>query len=252
MFAARRIVSFHGGAAGRIFARVVPNERTMTPDDPCAAVPPALWHAVPLHYAPHLFATGALFSKNRLKAAGLPIQPRSSAWRRDTRLGLSGYVHLSLSPRTPLLADKRRKGYPHLLIAFDAAAVFALPGTALLPFNTKAWRHRDDFAPVTNADEKTALLEARRAGRHPSLEVLVPGALALAPHVRALHAASEAEADWLRAFARVVPYPAELPLFTSPGLFAPGPAPDLSAHADYQCACRAAGVLLAPPDLPFD
>lgn len=226
----------------------------MTPDDPCAAGPPALWHAVPLHYAPHLFATGALFSKDRLKAAGLPIQPRPSAWRRDTRLGLSGYVHLSLSPRTPLLADKRRKGYPHVLLAFEAAGVLALPGTALLAYNTKAWRHRDDFAPVTNADEKAALLETWRRGRHPSLEVLVPGALPLAGNAAALHTASAVEADWLRAFRDEAAFglAAEPPISVSPGLFPPGPEPDLSAHADYLRACRAAGVLLAPFDLPFD
>lgn len=214
--------------------------------------PVLLWHVVPLHYAPHLLATGALFSKDRLKSDGLPIRPRPSAWRRDTRLGLARFVHLSLSPRTPLLRDKRCKGYPHVLISFNAAAVFALPGVALLAYNTKAWRHRDDFAPVTETGEKAALLEAWRAGRYPSLEVLAPGTLPLAANAVALHTASAAEADWLLAFTDVFFWPAVPSLVTSPDRFPLGPEPDLSVHAEYLRACRKAAALLAPPDLPFD
>lgn len=214
--------------------------------------PALLWHAVPLHYAAHLLATGALFSKNRLKAAGLPIQPRPSAWRRDIRLGLSGYVHLSLASDTPLLVDKRRKGYPHVLVAFAAEVVFALPGAALLAYNTKAWRHRDDFAPVTDAAAKENLLGAWRAGRHPSLEVLVPGALPLAGNAVALYAASGIEADWLRGCGETFAWQGEPPLVIRADLFPAGPAPDLSAHENYLRACRDAAALLAPPDLPFD
>lgn len=218
--------------------------------------PETLWHALPLHYAPHLLASGALMSKERLRALGLPVRPRPSAWRRDTRLGLAGFVHLSLAPKTPLLKDKRRKGYAHVLVAFDAPAVFALlpGGVALLRYNTKAWRHRDDFLPVTGEREKAALLAAWRAGRHPSLEVLVPGALPLAGHAVALHAASAAEADWLRAFRAQAAFglAAEPPLLVSPERFPPGPEPDLGAHHAYRRTCCSAGALLAPPDLPFD
>ena len=97
--------------------------------------PPRFWHTTPLHYVPHLLQSGGLLSKARLAATGLPIRPRPTALRRDRKLGLADFVHLSLAPRTPLLADKRARGYPHVLLEFEAA-VADLPGAAYLPFNT--------------------------------------------------------------------------------------------------------------------
>ena len=150
-------------------------------------------------------------------------------------------------------AKSARSPYP------ATRAVSAWPRTSTrrlltVPFNTKAWRHRDDFAPVAGANEKAALLAAWRAGRHPSLEVLVPNALPLAGNAVALHTASATEADWLRAFRAETGFglAAGLPLIVSPDLFPPGPEPDLSAHAGYLRDCRTAGTLLTPPDLPFD
>ena len=88
-------------------------------------------------------------------------------------LGLADYVHLSLTPQTPLLADKLRRGYPHALLVFDAETVQALPETALLPYNTKSWHGRAAFAPVTDPMERAALLRRHaETGRCPSLEVL--------------------------------------------------------------------------------
>ncbi len=215
------------------------------------SLPLRFWHATPLHYVPHLLLSGGLLSKARLKAAGLPIRPRPTAVRRDWKLGLADYIHLSPAPVTPLLADKRARGFAHVLIEFDAA-VAELPGTGFLKFNTKSWRHREAFLPVAPPEEKAALLHAWRGGKYPSLELLVPGALPLAPYSPGLHAVSETEAAWISAFAAVPGISWFPPIFVTPGHFPPGPAPDLSPHAAYLAACLAVGAVLPPPELPFD
>jgi len=214
----------------------------------------ALWHATPLHYLPRLLASGALLSQGKLAEAGDGVRPRPTAAGRVRRLGLAGFVHLSLVPRTPLLADKRAKGYPHALLRFDRAGVLALPGAALLKFNTKAWRHRDDFVPVKGGEAMAALLEEHAAGRYPSLEVLAAGGLPLSPLCRELHVASEPEAAWVRGLLGegVVALPRGVAFCLSPGLFPAGSEPDLTPLVAYSDACRAAGAVLPPPDLPFD
>ena len=213
--------------------------------------PRSFWHTTPLHYVPYLLLSGGLLSKARLLSAGLPVRPRPTALRRDTKLGLADFVHLSLAPRTPLLADKRARGYVHVLLEFGGE-VAVLPGAAFLAFNAKAWRHREAFVPITAPEEKAAFLEAWRGGRYPSAELLVPGALPLAPHVRALHMATEAEAAWLRGFLEAVPLSGVPALRTSPDLFPHGAALDLSPLDPYRDACAQAGAVLPPPDLPFD
>jgi len=209
-----------------------------------------LWHATPLHYVPYLLATGALLSQARLAAEHLPVRPRPTAAARVRRLGLAGYVHLSLSPRTPLLADKRGRGWPHVLLQFPAN-LLEFPGVSLLKYNTKAWRHRDDFVPVTNPEGRAALLEEHRAGRYPSLEVLIPDRLPLSA-ARALHAPGPAELELVHSLGEP---PLALPLpetCVSPDLFPLGAEADLDATAAYFRACAAAGRVLPPPDLPFD
>jgi hypothetical protein len=209
-----------------------------------------LWHTVPLHYLPYLLESGALLSAARLQAEGHPIRPRPTAIARKTKLGLADYVHLSLKSRTPLLADKRAKGYPHALIAWDRAAVLALPGVGLLRFNTKRWAHRDDFLPVTDPEEKAALLTAQARGRYPSLEVLVPERLPLVPGLAVgLYFASEAERE---AVAPVVGCTG-LPVHVSRERFG-GEAVDvdLAPVRAYIADCVAAGKVGAPPSLPFD
>jgi hypothetical protein len=213
--------------------------------------PVRYWHTTPLHYIPHLLQSGALLSKARLLAAGSPIRPRPTAVRRDRKLGLADYVHLSLVPRTPLLAHKRAHGFPHLLLEFDAA-VADLPGAAYLPFNTKSWRHRDDFVPITAPEAKAAFVAAWRSGKYPSAELLVPGALPLTPHAWALHAATEPEAEWIHAMAAAVSLTTTLLIRVSPEHFPHSPAPDLGPHHAYLSACALVGRVLPPPDLPFD
>ena len=161
------------------------------PMDASARPPSYLYHVAPLHYLPSILRDGALYAQSVL--AGRGIAPRATAARRDRMLGLADYVHLSLKSQTPLLADKLRRGYPHALLVFDAAPVQALPETALLPFNTKAWRGRAAFAPVTDPAERTALLRRHsETGRCPSLEVLIKYGLDLT-HAREIAFLTDAE-----------------------------------------------------------
>lgn len=209
------------------------------------------WHVTPLHYAPHLLATGRLYSQDRLKGLNLPVRPRPTAVRRDRKLKLTGFIHLSLSPRTPLLAHKRSLGYPHVLLEFTPETAF-LPGAAYLRFNAKAWSHRDDFVPITEAAEKAAFLEAWRSGRFRSAELLIPDELPLVPFACALHAPSEAEAEWLSGILATLRLPSPLPINCDASLFPAGPEPDLTSYCRYREECQSAGLLLPPPDLPFD
>jgi hypothetical protein len=108
------------------------------------------------------------------------VSPRRTAQRRDLMLGLGDYVHLSPRPASPLLADKITKGYPHAVLVFDGPAVLGLADTAVLPYNTKAWRTRSAYAPVTDPGQREALLNSYLSGyRLPSLEILVKYGLSL-------------------------------------------------------------------------
>ena len=214
------------------------------PDTP-ALPPAAYWHATPLHYLPHLVQTGALFAGRELMRRGLPIRPRPTVVRRDRKLGLDAYVHFSLVPVTPLLADKMQKGYPHVLIEF-AATVADLPGAGYLLYNPKSWRHRDDFAPRTDPADKARFLVDWQAGKYPSAELLVPGTVPLAPHAVHLHYASREALTWGAAFA------SDLPASVSPEHFPAPAAFDFAPLHAYARACTDAGFVLPPPDLPFD
>ncbi len=211
-----------------------------------------LWHVTPLFYVPYLLQTGAIFSAARLGRDKHPILPRPSAIRRKTRLGLADFVHLSPVPITPLLRDKRTKGYSHVLIAFDRVAVLAMPSVALLRFNTKRWAHRDDFIPVTDAAEKECTWAEYGAGKYPSLEVLVPGSLPLVPYAVALHVATLAEGERLKGLAAALNIAAP-PVWVSPALFPLPEAPaDFAGTDEYFTRCLLAGAVLPPPLLPFD
>lgn len=209
------------------------------------------WHAAPLHYIPHILASGCLYSQDELRSRKLPIRPRPTAEKRDRKLRLSRFVHLSFAARTPLLVNKLAKGYPHALLAFDAA-LLTTPNAALIKYNAKAWRHREDFIPAYDSDAKTAIIEEWRQGQYPSAELLIEAALPLGPHGTALYLASGEEARWLCGLMESLKLTVPLPVMVSPGVFPTGEALDLSAHARYAEACRAAGILLPPPDLPFD
>lgn len=214
----------------------------------------SLFHVTPLHYLPHILQDGALYSQSVL-AGHAGITARTTARRRDRMLGLADYVHLSLSSETPLLADKLAKGYPHALLVFDRAGILALPQTALLPYNTKAWHAKADFAPVTDRAEQAALLRRHtEEGRYPSLEVLVKYGLDLHSLTEIVFLTSAEHAlciDLLSALG----ISATAPLRVDAGMFPPCAAykpVTMNALASYFAACAEAGTLLAPPAIPFD
>lgn len=211
----------------------------------------SLYHAAPLHYLPHILQSGALYPQSVLAARG--ILPRRTAARRDRMLGLQDWVHFSLDADTPLLRDKFARGYPHALLVFDRATVLSLPHVALLPFNTKAWRSRAACQPVTDAVEMADLLRRRaETGRFPSLAVLVRYGLGFEALTQiAFPDAASYEAVSALGNALALPIPA--PLTLAPALFPALPPPPLSeALLEYFAACRVAGTLLPPPELPFD
>lgn len=215
--------------------------------------PDCLYHAAPLHYLLRIARDGALYPQSVL--AGRGIRPRASAARRDRMLGLADWVHLSLRAHTPLLADKLRRGYPHALLVFDRAAVLALPSTALLPYNTKAWFDKAAYAPVTDPAQRQALLHAHaQHGRYPSLEVLVKYGLGLGSLKTIAFCAEEEHVQTRQTLAAMgVPVPAAL--CVCPALF---PHADeyrpttQSLVFDYFAACRDAQAVLPPPPLAFD
>src|SRR5579883_1492189 len=115
----------------------------------------ALYHITPLHYLPSILSARALYAKSVLAATG--IAPRATAKRRDRMLALSDYVHFAFTLKTPILTDKLKKGYPHAVLIFDGYTLAQMPGHALLPYNTKAWRTRAAYTLVTEDDEKARL-----------------------------------------------------------------------------------------------
>jgi hypothetical protein len=150
-----------------------------------------------------------------------------------------------------LLADKLVRGYPHVLVEF-AGGVADQPGAAFLRYNARAWRHREDFAPITQPDEKAEFLQAWCVGRFPSAELLIPDELPLQPFALAIHVATDQEEGWIQRLRAQIPLPIAPPIQRSPDLFPLQTAIDLTDYAAYAAACLAAGRVLPPPDLPFD
>lgn len=214
-------------------------------------LPEAYYHATPLHYAPHLLRTGILYSQRQIKALGLPVRPRPTAEKRDRKLGLDRFVHLAFEPVTPLLADKLLRRMPHVLVEF-APSVMEREGAALVRYNAKAWRHREDFTPVFDASDKAVVLEGWQTGKYPSVELLISDRLPLLPEARTVHTATGAEFLWLLRLITGVGLPTIPPVRLSPDRFPALEPPDLGPQEQYAAACLALGELLPPPDLPFD
>ena len=210
-----------------------------------------LWHTTPLFHLPHLLSTGAIYSATEIAARGLPVRPRPSAIARKRKLGLANYVHLSPRSRTPLLHDKQIKGYPHVLLAFRRGETLALPGVALLKYNTKRWAHRDDFVPITGAEAMATIWAEHGAGKYPSLEVLLPASLPVSL-VADIHVASDTEAELLRSVAAALSLPATAILVSPERFPVPSAASDLTAVRTYFGQCESVGRVLPPPALPFD
>jgi hypothetical protein len=215
--------------------------------------PEHLYHAAPLHYVPAILESGALLPAADLLARG--IRPRASAARRDRKLGLQVYAHLSPKSWTPLLADKLRKGYPHALFVFDGPGVLALPGAAVVPYNPKSWRHREDFAPVSDPAERALLLKAYQSGKYPSLEIVMPGPVPLSL-ATGLAFAEPDERRTVEDVLSAAGIACGVPMTTDPDRFPPLAQPyratTLAETAAYFDSCRAAGRLLPTPDIPFD
>jgi len=211
-----------------------------------------LYHATPLHYLPHILSSGALYAKS--VTAGQGVTPRQSAVRRDTMLGLTDWVHLSLRPDTPLLKDKLARGYPHALLTFDRAAVLALPEVALLPYNTKAWHSKAAYVPITDAAEKADMLRVHdETHRYPSLEVLVHYGLDFA-HLQTILFPDEEERQWIIALMAALNCKRPVALEYAADVFPPyhcGGETRLATQGHFT-ACRTAGLLLPPPLIPFD
>ena len=213
---------------------------------------PYLYHATPLHYLPHIIASGVLYARS--VTAGQGIRPRQSAVRRDTMLGLSDWVHLSTRPDTPLLRDKLVRGYPHALLQFYRAAVLSLPEVALLPYNTKAWHSKADYVPVTDAAEKAEMLRVHdKASRYPSLEVLVHYGLDFA-HLQKIVFPDNEERQWIIALLAALNCSLPAALVYAGDLFPPYNCGGETriATSDYFAACHEANLLLSPPPIPFD
>lgn len=209
-----------------------------------------LWHAPPLHYVPAILASGALCPKADLTAPG--ILPRRTAKKRDGMMGLTGFVHFSLTPATPLLRDKLRRGYPHALFAFDGGALADLPH-ALLPYNTKAWRSRCCYAPVTHSWDKLRLLRGHdEQGRFPSLEFLARGRVPLGAAARIVFA-TDIESNQVAHLAASLDLTLPAPLVTDDSLLPPNYHPATGDAIEmYFEACRMAGRVLPPPEIAFD
>lgn len=211
------------------------------------------WHAAPLHYLPHILVDHALYAQSVLAPRG--IRPRATAARRDRMLGLADYIHLSTSPHTPLLAQKMARGYAHVLLPFPRDAVLSLPGVALLPYNTKAWRAKAAYVPVTDPDQQRDLLnDHRRKTRCPSLEILVKYGLGLETLAQVAFVC-EAEREAASALLGALNLPPPAPLCVTPELFplrgayCPTTQEPIFAYFD---ACREAGAILPPPEIAFD
>ncbi|HEY3329527.1 MAG TPA: hypothetical protein VGK19_05860 [Capsulimonadaceae bacterium] len=209
-----------------------------------------VYHAAPLHYLPSIFADGALYAKDILHSRR--IQPRVTAVKRDHMLGLGEYVHFSFNPVNPLLIDKLTRGYPHAVLVFDAATLLQLPGSAVLPYNTKAWRSKRHFPLVTGGDEAAAFVRnAQATCRTPSMELLVKYGASLSNGLIETRFTTDIEREMFGDMA------------TATGINCPSPCVVVRPAPRYQPvtlwqvqqyydACAAAGAVIPPPDLPFD
>jgi len=211
----------------------------------------SLYHVAPLHYLPSILRDRALYAKSVLAARG--VAPRATAKRRDNMLALADYVHFAFDLSTPILADKLNKGYPHAVLIFDAFALGELPGHALLPYNTKAWRTRAAYALVTDSWEKSRLLHRHDSFRElQSLEFLVKYGVGLEALLSVAFVSASEQAAVERLCGDLsIPVGAKIHVESAlaPPAYFPATGKDIES---YFAACRAAGEVLKPPAIPFD
>jgi hypothetical protein len=212
-----------------------------------------LYHVTPLHYLPMILQDRALYAQSVTALKG--ILPRASAFRRDRMLGLNDYVHLSLTPHTPLLADKLKKGYPHALLIFSSAEVMDLPEVALLKYNPKSWQSRIAFQPVFEPSERIALWRRHHElKQYRSLEVLVKYGLSI-DLLKTIVFLTEDEREMMAETLERTALPCSYHLQVNPDLFPRSGGYYATTGADvasYLVKCQQAGYVLAPPAIPFD
>jgi hypothetical protein len=150
-----------------------------------------VYHYAPLHYLPFIARSGALLSKERLRAAGHDTSHfRSTSRRQDGERGFADYVHLTLTQSPPILLAKISRGFPHFEIQIPAARLeerefhlcryniaksrYLLRPGATSPVESAAngWFHGDKQLPTAETPEQcAALLDA--SSRDDMIEVLV-------------------------------------------------------------------------------
>jgi len=197
---------------------------------------------------PRILDDGALYPKSVLDERG--IAPRSSAQVRDRALGLANYVHLAMKMHTPLLRDKLRKGFAHAVLVMDGSGVFSVPGVGLLTQNTKAWRERAAYDPLTEPSEIAALLKQWQYGRRRGLEVLVPYGLSL-QHIVEIAFFHQEHLDVLSRYIRQAHADKSWELTLAPGSTVAAASMSVEL-VQYLEDCLSLGSAPQPPHIPFD
>ncbi len=213
----------------------------------------ALYHTAPLHYVPRILQTGMLLPKSALAADR--IAPRASAKKRDFLLSLQDYVHFSFRLDTPLLAHKTSLGYAHAVFEFDAQQLCSLQLTALLTFNTKAWRSRSDCKLIEGPQEQAHVLDRHfRLGKFPSLEFLVRYGVDIGANtVRAIHFIDKVEENMLSNVCSDLALPCPQLRSIADNSALPLYAPSTrNAVVQYFDACSGSHAVLPPPQIAFD
>jgi len=197
------------------------------------------YHITPLHYLPSILTDGTLFAKDVLQSRA--ILPRATAFRRDRMLGLGCYVHFGFQASSPLFIDKLKKGYPHVLLVFDASTLTGISGSGLLAGNTKAWKSKAALRLQPMAITKPA----------PRTELLVKYAAGLEGLDRMLFT-TDIEREMIERLIDRLQLDIRAPLTTRlPQGITYRPV-HLDIIARYFEACAAAHAVLRPPDIPFD
>lgn len=138
----------------------------------------ALWHATPIDNLPAILSMRKLLASPQWIPAN--TNPTPARRTRRPRHRPEG-VYLALEACTPFVEWHRQNKIPVVQLLF-APDLIRHPDTALVRCNGKAWRHRDDFNPVQDPVERTAILEEWASGKWRSLECLIPRELNLDRH----------------------------------------------------------------------
>ena len=140
--------------------------------------PRALWHVTPLENLEDILRGQCLLPLTN-HSDHLPHPPRAGKTRLRRRQG--NVVYLAPTARSRFHRWHVREGIPCIQLVFSPDLI-ANPEVGLVRCNGKAWRHRDDFRPVKDPQEKQELLAQWRVGKWPSLECVVPHRLPLDHH----------------------------------------------------------------------